>query len=48
MFELFLIFCMALIISVIGSRTEIVPPAAVPFVGILAGVLMLLAYTVSF
>lgn len=44
MFELFLIFCIALIITTIGSRTGIVFPAAIPVVGMLAGGLLGFAY----
>jgi hypothetical protein len=44
MFELFLIFCIALILSVICQRTGIAPSVAVLAVGMLAGGLLGFAY----
>ena len=44
MFELFLIFCIALIITAICSQTGILLSAAIPIVGVIAGGLLSLAY----
>ena len=44
MFELFLIFCIALIITLIFSQTRVLLPAAIPIVGVIAGGLLSLAY----
>lgn len=45
MFELFLIFCISLTITIIGSRTGILLPVAVPFAGVIAGGLLSFAYS---
>ena len=45
MFELFLIFCLAFILTVIGSQTGILIPAAIPLVGVLAGGVVGFAYS---